>query len=160
MGHHTFAFLLIFIGGGLGSMLRHAVNQASAAMLGLNFPYGTLFVNISGSLAMGLIAGWFAFRGEGGGQSFRLFLTTGILGGFTTFSTFSVFSVPRFAAGSLPPAPDAGMPTTHNASVRTITRVLPFIVWSFLQMGAWVPGAGGRPAGPMHPLYGAAWRMG
>jgi len=39
---------------------------------------------------MGLLAGWFAFRGEGGGQSLRLFLTTGILGGFTTFSTFSL----------------------------------------------------------------------
>ena len=50
MGHHALVFLLVFIGGGLGSMLRHAVNQASAAMLGINFPFGTLFVNIIGSL--------------------------------------------------------------------------------------------------------------
>jgi len=50
----------------------------------------TLFVNITGSFAMGLMAGWFAFRGEGGGQSLHLFLTTGILGGYTTFSTFSL----------------------------------------------------------------------
>jgi fluoride exporter len=50
----------------------------------------TLFVNITGSFAMGLIAGWFAFRGAGGGQALRLFLTTGILGGYTTFSTFSL----------------------------------------------------------------------
>jgi len=87
--HQTLAFLIIFLGGGLGSMLRHAVNQASAALLGLNFPWGTVLVNIAGSLAMGLLAGWFAFRGEGG-QMLRLFLATGILGGFTTFSAFSL----------------------------------------------------------------------
>jgi fluoride exporter len=49
-----------------------------------------MFVNITGSLAMGLVAGWFAFRSEGGVQMLRLFLTTGILGGYTTFSTFSL----------------------------------------------------------------------
>jgi CrcB protein len=81
--------LLVFLGGGLGSILRHAVNQASAALLGSGF-WGTLFVNITGSFAMGVIAGWFAFRSEGGDQSLRLFLTTGMLGGFTTFSTFSL----------------------------------------------------------------------
>ena len=86
---HFFGYLLVFIGGGIGSMLRHAVNQASAALLGAGF-WSTLFVNISGSFAMGLIAGWFAFRGESGGQWLRLFLTTGILGGYTTFSTFSL----------------------------------------------------------------------
>jgi CrcB protein len=89
VSHRVLAFVLIFIGGGLGSMLRHGVNQASAALFGVNFPYGTLSVNILGSLVMGLIAGWFAFRGEGG-QLLRLFLTTGILGGFTTFSSFSL----------------------------------------------------------------------
>lgn len=87
--HHALAFLVVFIGGGIGSMLRHAVNQLGAAFFGVNFPSGTLFVNITGSLAMGLVAGWFAFRGEGE-QLLRLFLTTGILGGFTTFSAFSL----------------------------------------------------------------------
>ena len=87
--HHALAFLLIFIGGGIGSVLRHAVNQASAAYFGVNFPWGTLSVNIVGSLAMGLLAGWFAFRGESD-QLLRLFLATGILGGFTTFSAFSL----------------------------------------------------------------------
>jgi CrcB protein len=86
---YLFGYLLVFLGGGFGLMLRHAVNQISAALLGVGF-WGTLFVNISGSFAMGLIAGWFAFRSEGGGQWLRLFLTTGILGGFTTFSTFSL----------------------------------------------------------------------
>jgi CrcB protein len=52
-------------------------------------PSSTLCVNVSGSLVMGLIAGWFAFRGQAG-QTLRLFLTTGILGGYTTFSAFSL----------------------------------------------------------------------
>lgn len=89
MSHHALALLLIFLGGGLGSMLRHLVNQASAAVFGVNFGWGTLFVNIVGSFAMGLLAGWFAFRSEGG-ELLRLFLATGILGGFTTFSAFSL----------------------------------------------------------------------
>ena len=92
MSHHALAFLLVFIGGGLGSMLRHAVNQANAAIFGFNLSYGTLLVNIVGSLAIGLLAGWFAFRGEGG-QMLRLFLTTGVLGGFTTFSAFSLDAI-------------------------------------------------------------------
>jgi fluoride exporter len=88
-GHHTVAFLLVFLGGGIGSILRHTVNVTTAALFGVNFPWGTLSVNITGSLAMGLLAGWLAFRGEGG-QLLRLFLATGILGGFTTFSAFSL----------------------------------------------------------------------
>src|SRR5262245_18207697 len=89
MGHRNLAFLLIFVGGGLGSMLRHAVNLASAALFGMSFPYGTILVNITGSFAIGVVAGWFALRGHGG-QMTSLFLTTGILGGFTTFSAFSL----------------------------------------------------------------------
>ena len=81
-------FFAIFVGGGLGSMLRHATNVAGTALFGVNFPSGTLAVNIVGSLAMGLLAGWFALRGDG--HQLRLFLTTGILGGFTTFSAFSL----------------------------------------------------------------------
>jgi fluoride exporter len=83
------AFLLVFIGGGIGSVLRYAVNQASAAHLGMAFPWGTLFVNIAGSFAIGAVASWFAVRVEGGDMT-RLFLTTGVLGGFTTFSAFSL----------------------------------------------------------------------
>jgi crcB protein len=89
MSHRSLGFLLIFIGGGLGSMLRHAVNLSSAALFGVNFPYGTMIVNITGSFTMGVIASWFALRGQGG-QMMSLFLTTGILGGFTTFSAFSL----------------------------------------------------------------------
>ena len=82
-------YLIVFLGAGLGGALRHGVNLASARLFGLEFPYGTLIVNILGSLAMGLLAGYFAFR-LGIPQHMRLFLTTGILGGFTTFSAFSL----------------------------------------------------------------------
>ena len=89
MSHHALAFGLVFVGGGIGSMLRHAINQGSAALFGLDFPFGTMFVNVVGSMAIGLLAGWFALRGDGG-HLLRLFLATGILGGFTTFSAFSL----------------------------------------------------------------------
>lgn len=81
-------YLVVLAGAGLGGALRHGVNRAGM-QLALPLPWSTLFINITGSLAMGLIAGWFAFRGEAG-QTLRLFLTTGVLGGYTTFSTFSL----------------------------------------------------------------------
>jgi CrcB protein len=59
------------------------------ALLGSAFPYGILAINVIGSTAMGLIAGWLAFKG-GASAELRLFLTTGVLGGFTTFSAFSL----------------------------------------------------------------------
>jgi CrcB protein len=63
-----------------------------ARLLGTHFPYHTFVINIVGSLVMGLVAGWFAERGGAAGHT-RLFLTTGILGGFTTFSAFSLDAV-------------------------------------------------------------------
>jgi CrcB protein len=85
------AALLVFLGAGLGGVLRHGVNLAAARILGAGFPWGTLAVNVVGSFLMGLVAGWLALRaGEGWSQPFRLFLATGILGGFTTFSAFSL----------------------------------------------------------------------
>ena len=80
-------YLIVFIGAGVGGALRHGVNVAATRYFGLGFPYGTLIVNIAGSFVMGLFAGYFAFR-AGVPQHLRLFLTTGILGGFTTFSSF------------------------------------------------------------------------
>ncbi|MHB2168120.1 fluoride efflux transporter CrcB [Alsobacter sp. R-9] len=86
--------LLVFVGGGIGAVLRHGVNVASARAFGTSFPWHTLAVNIVGSLAMGLIAGWLALRAaEPWSQSLRLFLATGICGGFTTFSAFSLDAV-------------------------------------------------------------------
>jgi CrcB protein len=82
-------YLIVFIGAGIGGALRHGVNVGAGRLFGLGFPYGTLIVNVVGSFAMGLLAGFFAYR-AGIPQHLRLFLTTGILGGFTTFSTFSL----------------------------------------------------------------------
>lgn len=82
-------YLIVFFGAGIGGALRHGVNVASARLFGLGFPTGTMIVNIVGSLAMGLFAGWFLAR-PGFSQEARLFLTTGLLGGFTTFSAFSL----------------------------------------------------------------------
>ena len=82
-------YLLVFIGGGLGSSLRHTINLSSAKLFGTAFPYHTFIINITGSTVMGLIAGYLAFKGEAS-QPWRLFLMTGILGGYTTFSAFSL----------------------------------------------------------------------
>ena len=82
-------YLIVFIGAGIGGALRHGINVRAARIFGLGFPYGTLIVNVAGSFAMGLLAGYFLFR-PGISQHVRLFLTTGILGGFTTFSSFSL----------------------------------------------------------------------
>jgi CrcB protein len=93
-------FLIVFVGGGLGAALRHGVNLVCARLIGTAFPYATLLENITGSLAMGLIAGYFAFRGDAS-QSWRLFLTTGILGGYTTFSAFSLDAALLYGRGAL-----------------------------------------------------------
>jgi CrcB protein len=82
-------YLIVFLGGGVGAAIRHAVNLAGLRAFGPDFPYATLFINITGSIIMGLAAGYFAFK-SGGTQHWRLFLTTGVLGGYTTFSTFSL----------------------------------------------------------------------
>ena len=82
-------YLIVFLGAGIGGALRHGVNVGSARLFGYGFPYGTMIVNVVGSFLMGVLAGYFAFR-PGLAQHARLFLTTGILGGFTTFSAFSL----------------------------------------------------------------------
>ena len=92
------AFLIVFIGGGIGATLRHGVNLASARLLGTAFPYATLTENVTGSLVMGLITGYFAFSGDAS-QYWRLFLTTGVLGGYTTFSAFSLDTVLLYERG-------------------------------------------------------------
>ena len=70
-------------------------------MFGPGYPVGTLAVNVIGGLLMGLLAGYFALRYSGGGQGLRLFLATGILGGFTTFSAFSLDAVLLWERGDI-----------------------------------------------------------
>jgi CrcB protein len=91
-------YLLVFIGGGLGSSLRHTINVLSARAFGTAFPYHTFIINITGSIIMGLIAGYLALKGEAS-QPWRLFLMTGILGGYTTFSAFSLDSALLYERG-------------------------------------------------------------
>ncbi|WP_091842301.1 fluoride efflux transporter CrcB [Bosea lupini] len=93
---------LVFLGAGIGGVLRHGVNIVSLKWLGMSFPYGTMAINIIGSGVMGLVAGFLAFKaGEGWTQNARLFLATGILGGFTTFSAFSLDAVLLWERGEM-----------------------------------------------------------
>lgn len=82
-------FLLVFIGSGIGGMARHGVGVLALKWLGPSFPFGTLAINIVGSFLIGIVAEYWALK-SGLPQPARLFLTTGILGGFTTFSAFSL----------------------------------------------------------------------
>ncbi|MFZ1045244.1 MAG: fluoride efflux transporter CrcB [Pseudolabrys sp.] len=89
MGNRSIGYLIVFLGGGIGAALRHGFNLAFARLVGTAFPYATLFENVSGSIGMGMLVATFAFR-SGIPHHWQLFLTTGILGGYTTFSTFSL----------------------------------------------------------------------
>jgi fluoride exporter len=93
-------YLIVFLGGGIGASLRHSINIASARALGTAFPYGTMLINITGSLIMGLAAAYFAFKGDAT-QHWRLFMTTGILGGYTTFSAFSLDAALLYERGEI-----------------------------------------------------------
>lgn len=94
------SYVLVFFGGGLGATLRHIVNIACARCVGTAFPYGTFIINITGSTTMGLIAGYLAFKGEAS-QAWRLFLMTGVLGGYTTFSAFSLDAALLYERGQI-----------------------------------------------------------
>jgi CrcB protein len=96
-------FLIVFVGGGVGAALRHGFNLAFARLVGTAFPYATLFENVSGSIVMGLLIAFFAFK-SGIPQHWQLFLTTGILGGYTTFSTFSLDAALLYERGEIGPA--------------------------------------------------------
>jgi fluoride exporter len=82
------AYLLVMTGGALGAGARFALGNAVAARWGTVFPWSTLTVNIIGCLAMGMLAAWLARSGTG--ETIRLLLGIGLLGGFTTFSAFSL----------------------------------------------------------------------
>lgn len=82
-------FLIVMLGGAIGAGLRYGVGSVALRHFGPGFPWGTLAVNLSGGLLMGVIAAVLARHGAGG-EPVRLFLGVGILGGFTTFSAFSL----------------------------------------------------------------------
>ncbi len=87
--------LAVFVGGGLGSVLRWLVGKWTLAWFGYGFPVGTLAVNVAGSLAIGIAIGAL----EGVGQPNKLFFVTGFLGGFTTFSAFSLDALTLWQRG-------------------------------------------------------------
>lgn len=80
--------LIIFFGGGLGSLARYAVNRWVAALITSSFPYGTFLVNITGCFLIGFLIFYTEHMGSSA-INWRLFLVTGFCGGYTTFSTFS-----------------------------------------------------------------------
>ena len=94
------SYLIVFLGGGIGAALRHGVNLGFARLLGTSFPYATMVENVTGSLVMGLLFGWFALKG-GVPQHWQLFLTTGLLGGYTTFSAFSLDAAVLYERGAI-----------------------------------------------------------
>lgn len=81
--------LWVALGGAIGAAARYLVGVQAIRLFGLDFPWGTMIVNIVGSFAMGVIIALFAHKLEAS-QEVRAFLTTGVLGGFTTFSAFSL----------------------------------------------------------------------
>lgn len=83
------AIFAVAVGGAIGATGRYLFNLQMLRLLGPNFPWGTFGVNVIGSFIMGLVAGLFALRLDLSPEM-RSFITTGILGGFTTFSAFSL----------------------------------------------------------------------
>ena len=93
-------YLIVFLGAGIGGMLRHAVNTLSSRLAGPDLPAGTITVNLLGSLIVGVLAGFLASRSHID-ESWRMFAVTGVLGGFTTFSAFSLETALLWQRGQL-----------------------------------------------------------
>ena len=97
-----FNLLLVVVGGGIGAGIRHLTNMGALRLARPNFPWGTMAINIVGSFAMGLFIAMLMRRG--GSNELRLFVATGILGGFTTFSAFSLDFATLWERGATLPA--------------------------------------------------------
>lgn len=95
--------LAVGLGGAIGAMLRYLVMGRVGHAFGLSFPYGTLMVNILGSLTMGVLIVLFA-RMASVPQHMQALVTVGVLGGFTTFSTFSLDVATLLERGDYSPA--------------------------------------------------------
>jgi CrcB protein len=93
--------LLVFFGGGLGSVARYLVNLNITRVAGWTFPLGVMVINITGSFLMGLVAAYFVGRYDVWSEDTRLFLATGILGGYTTFSAYSLDAANLIERGEL-----------------------------------------------------------
>ena len=92
--------LLVALGGAIGSVFRYLIGAATLAVFSKSFPVGTLLVNIVGALIIGVVSE-FAYKVTPIHSSLYVFMTIGILGGFTTFSSFSLESVNMLEAGRI-----------------------------------------------------------
>jgi CrcB protein len=90
----------VALGAAIGGVLRYVIGQIFLQRLGAGFPYGTMFINVSGCFLIGIIAELAATRAFGITTTVRLFAATGILGGYTTFSTFSLDALTLFGEGA------------------------------------------------------------
>jgi CrcB protein len=84
---------LVALGGAIGSLLRYAVGLVALASFGPAFPWGTLIVNVVGCFVIGLVTQLAVAGAPGVSPTVRLFLATGVCGGFTTFSAFSLEAI-------------------------------------------------------------------
>jgi fluoride exporter len=94
-------WLLVFLGGGIGSVARVFLSHLIGPWGLAGFPGGTLLVNVTGSLAMGLCAALLPFAFDGGLSTPRFFFMAGVLGGFTTFSAFSLETIQMIERGAI-----------------------------------------------------------
>jgi fluoride exporter len=96
------AIAAVAIGAAIGGVLRYVIGQLFLQRFGPGFPYGTLFINVSGSFLIGIVAQLALTRAFGMTPLLRLLLATGVLGGYTTFSTFSLDALTLLESGALP----------------------------------------------------------
>lgn len=94
------AMLAVALGAALGGVLRYTIGQLFAQRFGPGIPYGTFAINITGSFLIGVVAELAATRASAITPLARLFVMTGVLGGYTTFSTFSLDALTLIADGA------------------------------------------------------------
>jgi len=97
-------YLLVAVGGALGSMARYGGGVLAGKVWTSSFPLGTMVINVAGSLAMGVFIGYLARTVPAWQADARLFVAVGILGGFTTFSSFSLDTIAMLERGEIGPA--------------------------------------------------------
>jgi CrcB protein len=95
------SLFLVMAGGAVGAGARPLTRRAMTHVLGAGWPWGTLTVNLVGGLLMGLLVGILARHASAGGETWRLLLGVGVLGGFTTFSSFALDAVGMIERGAL-----------------------------------------------------------